>query len=195
LTTVSSGSSGTRRLFGSIAGITRSRQGIARAARLSFSGAMAAVVVALVVFHASLLWTQIGNGRLLDPAVATRWALSAVLLGVLVALWRTGVPLFWGRRAVVVWVLAGLLHWNVSPAPDLDPAGSSPPAAQVLLDLPAAAATVLLTVTFFLLVLSRRRLVAHAAQARCVTTVEPPVARAAILSRHLASRAPPVSFA
>jgi hypothetical protein len=68
------------------------------------------VVALLLVFHAVLFWTHLIGGRLFEPAVALRWGIGFVLLGLLVGLRRIGVPLFWGRRALVVWVLVALLH-------------------------------------------------------------------------------------
>ena len=70
-------------------------------------------------FTLVLFWNQIGSGRLLDPAVAVRWGMGALLLVALTALRRAGVPVLWGRRALVVWVLVALLHCTAVPAGDL----------------------------------------------------------------------------
>ena len=77
------------------------------------------VLAVLVAFHAWLLWTHLVGGRPLELQNAVRWLVS---LGVLVgfrALRRRGVSLFWGKRAVVLWVLVVLLHchavWNGQP--------------------------------------------------------------------------------
>ena len=123
----------------------RSRNRLARGARLALSASVAVSALALVVFHLLLFWNQIGDGRLLDPAVAMRWGMSALLVVVLTALRRAGVPVLWGRRALVVWVLVALLHWAAVPAGDLDgisPGGAQ--ATQVLLDLPTGGAAGLL---------------------------------------------------
>ena len=93
----------------------RSRNRLARGARLALSASVAVSALALVVFHLLLFWNQIGDGRLLDPAVAMRWGMSALLVVVLTALRRAGVPVLWGRRALVVWVLVALLHWAAVP--------------------------------------------------------------------------------
>lgn len=64
----------------------------------------------LAGFHVWLFVSQLGDGRLADVAVLARWGVAA---GLGVALWylrRQNVPLFWGRKAVAVWLLAAVLH-------------------------------------------------------------------------------------
>ena len=73
------------------------------------------VAAALVVFHGVLLWDRIASLTLLDPAVALRWAGTLLLLLGLARMWRTGVPLFSGRQARVVWTLVALLHASMVP--------------------------------------------------------------------------------
>jgi hypothetical protein len=61
-------------------------------------------------FHVWLFVSQLGDGRLADVSVLARWGVAAALG---VALWylrRRNVPLFWGRKAVAVWLLAAVLH-------------------------------------------------------------------------------------
>jgi hypothetical protein len=61
-------------------------------------------------FHVWLFVSQLGDGRLADVSVLARWGVAA---GLGVALWylrRQNVPLFWGRKAVAVWLLAAVLH-------------------------------------------------------------------------------------
>jgi len=61
-------------------------------------------------FHVWLFVSQLGDGRLADAALLARWGVAA---GLGVALWylrRQNVPLFWGRKAVAVWLLAAVLH-------------------------------------------------------------------------------------
>ena len=61
-------------------------------------------------FHVWLFVSQLGDGRLADVSVLARWGVAA---GLGVALWylrRQHVPLFWGRKAVAVWLLAAVLH-------------------------------------------------------------------------------------
>ena len=126
-----------------------------------------------------------------------RWGMSALLVVVLTALRRAGVPVLWGRRALVVWVLVALLHWAAVPAGDLDgisPGGAQ--ATQVLLDLPTGgAAGLLLAASLMLLLLLRVRGMPSAARAVRVRSFAAAGIPAAILSLHLASRAPPPAFA
>jgi hypothetical protein len=71
-------------------------------------GRLAAAV--LMVFHAWLLWTHAALGKLLDPDVAFRWTIAGLILAAFWAMRRLGVPLLWGRRAVVLWVLVIVIH-------------------------------------------------------------------------------------
>jgi hypothetical protein len=177
--------------------VFHSRNRLARHARLALSASIAVSVLALVVFHLLLFWNQIGDGRLLDPAVALRWGLSAVLLVVLTGLRRAGVPFFRGRRALVVWVLVALLHWSAVPAGDLDGISQgSGQATLVLVDLSVTgAAALLLAGSLLLLLLLGARTLPSAARAMRVRPFAAAGAHAAILSLHLASRAPPPAFA
>jgi hypothetical protein len=154
-------------------------------------------VLALVAFHLVLFWDQIGDGRLFDPAVAVRWAMSALLLLALTGLRRAGVPILWGRRALVVWVLVALLHWAAMPAGEVnDIAKGGAQAAQVLFDLPmGGAAALLLAASVMLLASLGARATARASCARRVRPFASSRDHAAIPSLHLASRAPPPVFA
>jgi hypothetical protein len=65
---------------------------------------------ALVGFHAWLLATQWSAGRLFnDPALLMRWAAALVLAAALIWLGREGTSLV-SRKAIVIWLLAALLH-------------------------------------------------------------------------------------
>ncbi len=75
-----------------------------------------AVSAVLVGFHGWLLWEHAATGRLLEPAVALRWALGAGLFGAIVALRAVGLPALFGRRAAVLWVLVSVLHWHAMSA-------------------------------------------------------------------------------
>lgn len=69
-------------------------------------------------FHLWLLGFQAWNGQLSEPDVVLRWAAALALAGGLVTLKRRGETL-WSRKAVVIWVLAALLH-GPALANDLD---------------------------------------------------------------------------
>jgi len=65
---------------------------------------------ALVGFHAWLLASQWAAGRLVnDPALLLRWAAALVLAAALIWLGREGTSLV-SRKAIVIWLLAALLH-------------------------------------------------------------------------------------
>lgn len=69
-----------------------------------------ALVALVVLYHALLLWQRVADLTLLEPAVAARWLATLFLLVVLFRLHHRGVPLIWGRKALVVWLLVLLLH-------------------------------------------------------------------------------------
>jgi uncharacterized membrane-anchored protein len=60
-------------------------------------------------FHLWLLGNQAWSGQLAEPDLILRWAAALALAGGLVALRRRGESLM-GRKAVVIWLLAALLH-------------------------------------------------------------------------------------
>ena len=60
-------------------------------------------------FHLWLLGNQAWSGQLAEPDLVLRWAAALALGGGLVALRRRGESLV-GRKAVVIWLLAALLH-------------------------------------------------------------------------------------
>jgi hypothetical protein len=67
-------------------------------------------VVLLLAFHGLIFWKQLASGALADPARAFGWAIGVALFAAMIALRRAGVPLLWGRRALVVWLMVTLLH-------------------------------------------------------------------------------------
>ena len=144
-----------------------------------------------MVFHAALFWNHVGEGRLLDPAVAARWGMGALLLLAMVVLRRAGVPLLWGRRALVVWVLVALLHWTAAPADDGGTLAHGGAVALLLVDVPAGASVAFLVASLFLLLLLRARAAPRSTRALGVSPASAALRHAPILSRHLASRAPP----
>jgi hypothetical protein len=64
----------------------------------------------LALFHVWLFWGQWQDGRLSDPIIAAKWTGSALLLGALAMLHRSGRALLFGRQALVVWTLVALVH-------------------------------------------------------------------------------------
>lgn len=77
-------------------------------------------IVALVGFHAWLLAVDLFEGRAFEPGTAARWGLAVLALWGFRALSRRGLPLFSGRRAVVLWLLVVVIHcsagWDGSAA-------------------------------------------------------------------------------
>ena len=72
-------------------------------------GLMRVAAGLLVGFHVWLLAGQVSSGQLLEPERLFRWAIAAGLAAGIILLRRQGAALF-GRRALVVWLLAGMLH-------------------------------------------------------------------------------------
>lgn len=65
---------------------------------------------ALVTFHVGLLSVHVTQGRLLEPQTAGRWVVAVLLLAGFHRLSSLGLPLVFGQRAVVLWLLVILLH-------------------------------------------------------------------------------------
>jgi hypothetical protein len=167
----------------------RSPGRLAGRVRRGFTALAVVAASALVLFHVALFAVQAGAGRLLDPAVSVKWGLSVLLCLALVALRRSGIPLLWGRRALVVWLLVGLLHWNTAPAPG---AGQSPVLPQVIVELQSSAGLMLFATGLLLALLHLRRAL-MARPARPLPRVVSAIRRESpLLSLHLASRAPPM---
>jgi hypothetical protein len=160
---------------------------MSRRGRQAFTLLAALAGAALVVFHVALFAVQAGAGRLVEPALAAKWGVSVLLCLALLGLKRSGVPLLWGRRALAVWVLAALLHWNTAPAPD----AGQPSLPQIVVELQSSAGLVLLGTGLLLTLFGLRRpplSLSSGSLARTVPVVHPD---SALLSRYLASRAPP----
>ncbi len=64
----------------------------------------------LVLFHAWLLGSQLWDGQLAEPGLVLRWVIGMGLVAALAGLRRRGASMFWGRKAVAIWLLAALLH-------------------------------------------------------------------------------------
>lgn len=152
-------------------------------------------VAALAVFHGVLLWSHALDGRLADPAVALRWVASLGIVALFVALRRSGIPVLWGRRALVLWLLVVMLHaWAARPAlasalDEVSPAD----AAFALFVVPAVGA--ILTAGIALLRAMRRR--STLARGPRQLTAPPPRQRPPSivhLLNRLAPRAPPAAI-
>jgi hypothetical protein len=65
---------------------------------------------ALALFHIWLLGVHLIDGRAFAPAAAVRWALAVLVLVGFRALTRRGLPLFFGWRAVGLWLLVVIIH-------------------------------------------------------------------------------------
>lgn len=165
-----------------------------RALRL---GSLVLAVGYLVALHAEILWQRIASKTLLEPIVALKWAAAAALVAALLRLRSAGVPLWRGRRAVLVWMLVLLLHAGTAvPAAEELAAGLSDraDASSLLLVLPLC---VSLATVFEL----GRRLLAGRVEARpaprpmprrLLLAAPPRPAFVDGLGRALASRPPPV---
>jgi hypothetical protein len=126
-------------MTGSRAARFRARSGVlGLPGRPVLSLAAAALVLSLSALHGWLLWLRISQGRLLEWGVAIRWGVGALLLLALLALRRRGVPLFWGRKALALWVLVLLIHWT-APAASGGVREEGPVPPPILFVLPASA--------------------------------------------------------
>jgi hypothetical protein len=175
-----------------VAGFFRSGSGLSRAGWRVLRGAGLFALAALAVFHASLLWSRLVDGQLFDPLVAVRWIGAAGLTAGLVALRRRGVSLVSGRRALVVWLLVVLLHWDATPAVAVAD-GSQPSASELIFVLPSTAAAALVGLGLLIATLAASRVRPAIA---CLCTMEPSDAgrTAAGWRPAAAARAPPFRF-
>ena len=102
-----------------------------------FRKGLTAAGAIVVLFHVWLLSGQVWTGAFAEPGRILRWLFAFALLAGLVALKRQGAPIWRGRKAVAIWLLAVVLH-----APSLDPAGlpALPEVANVLAEIAIASA-------------------------------------------------------
>ena len=182
------------RIVGSMRRTKRAVGGLGGGTRTVLAGAAFVLVVALVAFHAWLLWVRAADGRLLEPAVAFRWTAGGALVLVIAALRRHRIQLLRGRRALVVWLLVALLHWSAAaPASEAGVVAGSWRMADVLFVLPSSAAPIALVLS--VLAAGAARGIGRARPAFVplgrvpALTVAAPAAGARLL---LSSRAPPV---
>jgi hypothetical protein len=178
--------------FTAIVGLVCPSSGAAARIRRLASSTALALAAMLVVFHVALFCTHLSQGRLLEPAVALRWVFGLMLLGALWALRRGGVPLLWGRRALVVWVLVAVLHAGAAVPTASDSLSPSPGDALTLVVLPPAAGLIFAAAMLLLVALARSwRL--PVPLPRPVRPARAARLRSAFTSPRLAPRAPPVS--
>jgi hypothetical protein len=95
----------------------RRGRGLAPRVRPLVSGLALVAIATLVLLHVAVLWDRVVHGRLTDPEIGLRWLGAVVLTAGLLVLRRLGIPLLWGRRALVFWLLVLLLHAGAT-APD-----------------------------------------------------------------------------
>ena len=142
----------------------------------------------LVGFHVWLLAGHVSTGQLLEPERLFRWVLAAGLAAGIILLRRQGAALF-GRRAMVVWILAGLLHVPAI-ANRLDSVDFDAPVAVALTELALVSVGVGLGLRF-----AGRTSVARSATTGLadffVVVAAPAVAISSGSLPHLASRPPP----
>lgn len=168
----------------------RSRAG--SAARVVWRALAVAATVsaaALILLHIWIFWGQLVSGRLVDPVVALKWIGSGALFTALILLRRSGIPLFWGRKAFVVWLLVALLHVGpASPAPTGDAAADAH--AEMVFVLPLVAPFTLLGLGLLLLAWLRR---SAPTRRRAWTEPDAPSFRPTfVFCQPLAPRAPPL---
>jgi hypothetical protein len=75
-----------------------------------FRKTLAAAGLLLALFHGWLFADQLWNGQLADLTLLTEWLVAGGLLWALYRLRQRGLPIFCGRQAVAIWLLAALLH-------------------------------------------------------------------------------------
>jgi len=150
-----------------------------------------AAVAGLVAFHLYLFWQQLADGSLLDASLALRWVLGGLLTAGLVAFKRAGVPLLWGRRALVLWLLVAFLHWgHASPVAPAD--GPARAASAATYEIPSTFASLIAGLCLLALCFARRAHVAAPREARAWSCAAAPPGRPQSLPRVRPPRAPPV---
>ncbi len=71
----------------------------------------------LLLYHTVLLTFHVWEGRLLQPEVSLRWLVGGLLFAGFLRLRRLNLSLYWGRKAMVLWLLVGLLHCHALAVP------------------------------------------------------------------------------
>lgn len=141
----------------------------------------------LLAFHVWLFVADVAQGALADPGIVIRWLIAVGLLMAVVELQRRGESLV-GRKAIVVWLLAGMLH---GPALLPSQATVAPPSPQALV---VVFESVVLGIGLGLLLLSTRpRVQFRPAITSIARSFQPGVAgvRSVLLSPSTGPRPPP----
>jgi hypothetical protein len=94
----------------------------------------------LILFHVWLFCSQLWDGRLGDAGLVLRWVVAAGLVVAFTDLWRRGTSLFWGRKAVAIWLLAALLHGPALAGDGREELPALPEAVTVLVQIVVASA-------------------------------------------------------
>ena len=152
-----------------------------------------AATLVLVLFHARLLLAHLAGGQILEPAEATRWIAGALILSAFMALRRRGIPVLHGRRALVLWLLVGMLHVSASQPPGAafrEVLGL--PAALATVSLPAGLAPLLTGLSLVLLAALRRRQSAVSAASVALRMAPGTPATRAGSPLQISSRPPPL---
>jgi hypothetical protein len=167
------------------------RAAVSRVVLRVLSIALGSAAIALVLFHVWLFWDQWQIGRLSDPLVAAKWAGSALMVVAFAACRRYRVALLRGRRGLVIWTLAAVLHVGAD-----HPGIAVPPetASAVLFVMPVVAGAALLTARL-LLGARRARAAFRARASRSRITTARPFPRSPLLVSPRGLRAPPLRFA
>ena len=92
----------------------------------------------LVLHHGWLLLGRLRDASISEPAVALRWGLAALVLGLAALFQRRGLTVFSGRSGLAFWLLVLLLHVGVTPVPTV-----GLPSEKLLVALPLGIATAL----------------------------------------------------
>ena len=173
-------------------GRERPTRSVAGAALRMRSAAAVAGALARVLFHVWLFWGQWQVGRLSDPLMAAKWAGSGLLLAALVVCHRRHASVFHGRRALVIWTLAAVVHVGAGqPAHSGAPESSS----AVLFVLPGMAGAALLAAAGLLLAARRSRASAPRTLRPLVRAARASFPPSFLFAGPLGLRAPPVRFA
>jgi len=119
--------------------------------------ALATAGLLVIAFHGWLLVSQLWTGELADLALAARWLVAGGLVWGLLQLRRQGEPVFFGRKAVALWLVAALLHGPALVERFTAPGAPAVPEVVATVAKVAAGATALVGLILLVGVLASRR--------------------------------------